>query len=189
MRYGYLSTIVLVALTIGPTTLFAEEGEQKSKITVQLGQQPRNSTENSQPPNESWNVSVRGDQAQRNQQEGVEPGMSELTMTVYGGRRDRRRGGKPFGPVHDRRGRALEMDVTSELETCPDGNTRVSALRIGTWRYKMDGSCEDFRRSGHITVDLGGSNAVVTTQSNSKKSADDSAQIRCDPATRTCRTD
>lgn len=177
MRYGYLAAISMAALGLTPVAFAAEEDAPRSKINVDLGGRQQNS---------SWNTSLRGNQQELNQEQGVEPGMSELTLTVYGGRGLH---GKAFGPVRNRRGVALEMDVTAELESCEDGNTRVNALRIGTWRYKMDGSCDDFRRGGHITVSLNNGNTVITTQADHKKSQDDSAQIRCDHSTWTCRTE
>ncbi len=188
MHYGYLAAALLVTLSVTHPTLASEHEEQRSKINVQLGGASGEASQAEQPQNNSWGVSLRGNQQQQNQEQGVEPGLSELTLTVYGGvgRRER---GKPFGPVYDRRGRATELDVTTELETCPDGNTRVNALRIGTWRYKMDGSCDDFRRSGHISVSLDGGNTVVTTRADDKKSQGDNAQIRCDASTWTCRTE
>lgn len=191
MKYGHLGIALLISLCAPLATFAAEHEEQRSKINVQLGGasgKAGQAEQSGQPQNNAWGVSLRGNQQQENQERGVEPGMSELTMTVYGGvGRPGRHGA--FGPVYNRRGVATELDVTTELETCADGNTRVNALRIGTWRYKMDGSCDDFRRGGHISVSLDGGKTVITTQANQKKSQDDSAQIRCDAASWTCRTE
>ena len=190
MKYRYLPAVLMISLSVAQAATAAEPEEQRSKINVQLGATNRanDSEQSGQPQQQGWGVSLRGKQQEQNQERGVEPGMSELTMTVYGGVGGRRRGGA-FGPVYNRRGVATELDVTTELETCTDGNTRVNALRIGTWRYKMDGSCDDFRRGGHISVSLGDGSTMITTKSNQKKSQDDSAQIRCDSGTWTCRTE
>ena len=177
MKTGNLAAALLATLAAAHAAA-SEPTEDRQKIRVQTGQSQSN----------DWSVSLRGNQQQRNQAEGVEPGLSELTLTVYD-RRGRRDRDKTFGPVYNRRGEPTELDVTTELETCPDGNTRVNALRIGTWRYRMDGSCDDFRRGGHISVSLDGGSTVITTRANEKKSQDDSAQIRCDAATWTCRTE
>ena len=184
MKQGNVVSTLLVALctTLPAAAEDAADDRQKVHVGTSLSSSKTKANSN------SWSVSARGNQAERNQQQGVEPGLSELTLTVYD-RRGRRDGDKAFGPVYDRRGERTELDVTTELETCADGNTRVNALRIGTWRYKMDGSCEDFRRGGQISVSLDGGNTVITTRSNVKKTQEDSAQIRCDAATWTCRTE
>lgn len=191
MQHGCLAAALLVTLSATHPTLASEHEEQRSNINVQLGGasgKASQAEQSAQPQNNSWGVSLRGNQQQQNQEQGVEPGLSELTMTVYGGV-GRRGPGKAFGPVLDRRGVATGLDVTTELETCEDGNTRVNALRIGTWRYKMDGSCDDFRRGGHISVSLDGGSTVITTRADDKKSQGDNAQIRCDASTWSCRTE
>jgi len=170
---------LLLILSVTAASAGETSTSQDSKINVQLGGASSNAKDNSS----GWNTSLRGKQPE-DDGEGVEPGPSELTMTVY----DRRRGrGKGFGPVVDDRGRRMEMDVTSELETCPDGNTRVKAVRIGAWRYRVDGSCEDFRRGGHISVDLGGGNTMITTRADASKSPDEEPKLRCDSSSWTCR--
>ncbi len=172
---------LFLILAVAPASAGETTTNQDSKINVQLGAASSKSETNSN----SWNTSLRGKEPE-DDGEGVEPGPSELTMTVY----DRRRGhgrGKGFGPLMDDRGRRMEMDVTSELETCPDGNTRGKAVRIGAWRYRVDGSCEDFWRGGHISVDLRGGNTMITTRADASKSPDEEPRLRCESSGWTCR--
>lgn len=176
MKTGHLASILITATCTALAAAAGEPAEGGQKVQVQLGQSGR-------AQQQSFEVSAHGNQRQQSPEPAMEPGMSELTMTVYGGT------GRGFGPVLNRRGIAVGLDVTTEMETCPDGNTRINALVIGTWRYKMDGGCDDFRRGGHISVSLNGSNTMITTRSDLKKSADDSTQVRCDASTWTCRAE
>lgn len=160
---------------VGTTIAAADNAGEDSKIHVELG-----SGDNS-----GWNTALRGDQAPA-EAEGVEPGMSELWVTLYAGR-GAHRDGKTFGPVRDGRGRLLEMDVATEIETCPDGNTRVAAVSIGTWRYRLDGSCADFRRSGHVSVQFADGASVITTRAEDAAVDTGDRRLRCDAGSWTCR--
>jgi hypothetical protein len=75
---------------------------------------------------------------------------------------------------------AYGVDVTAEIEKCPDGNDRISALNIGGWLYEVDGDCSDDRRRTRISV----------SQEEQEKDEETSGEavMRCDPATWRCRT-
>ena len=132
---------------------------------------------NRQSSESGWSASVKG----KTQRQAVEPGDSELTLRVY-------EGGRKFGPVYNRKGEFLAVDVTSEIETCPDGNTIIKALRIGSWRYQLDHKCEDFRRGTQITVTRPDGSTVIEQDARAPRSSAESRVIRCDSASWTCRT-
>lgn len=132
---------------------------------------------NRQPAETGWSASARG----KATQPAVEPGDSELTLRVYDG-------GKRFGPVYNRKGELLALDVTSEIRTCPDGNTIIKALRIGSWRYQLDYKCEDFRRGTRITVTRPDGSTIIEQDPRAPRTSEESRVIRCDASTWTCRT-
>jgi len=77
---------------------------------------------------------------------------------------------------------ASGVNVTAEMETCPDGNTRISALNIGGWLFAVDGDCSggDLRSA-----------PVSATAADDDEDAEDQAGkpvLRCDPANWRCRT-
>ncbi|MDJ0926765.1 MAG: hypothetical protein QNJ73_03855 [Gammaproteobacteria bacterium] len=132
---------------------------------------------NRQSSESGWSASVAG----QDREPAVEPGESELTLRVYDG-------GRRFGPVYNRKGEFLAVDVTSEIETCPDGNTIIKALRIGSWRYRLDYKCEDFRRGTQITVTRPDGSTIIEQDAAAPTTSAESRVIRCDPASWTCRT-
>jgi len=90
-----------------------------------------------------------------------------ITVRVY----ERTGGLRPF--VGDEP--LVGIDVTAEIETCPDGNDRIGALHIGGRRYAVDGECPAER---------------VMPTDDLRKDSDErpaEAELRCDPVTRRCR--
>jgi len=75
---------------------------------------------------------------------------------------------------------AYGVDVTAEIEKCPDGNDRIRALNIGGWLYEVDGDCPDSHRGKRVAVSQAGRENNTTEP--------DEAVLRCDPATWRCRT-
>lgn len=67
------------------------------------------------------------------------------------------------------------VDVTAEIETCPDGNDRIGALHIGGRRYAVDGQRSAAR---DMPTDDG-------RQDDETPPAE--TELRCDPATWRCR--
>lgn len=102
----------------------------------------------------------------------------ELNFTTYQG----------FGRLdaaHDRRDSPLEIDIAAALAACPDGNTEISAMRIGGWRYNVAGVCENLPPQGAIEVQGVGKTSVVAS-TRPAADADNDTVIRCDPATWRC---
>jgi hypothetical protein len=127
-------------------------------------------------PRRGWSASVAGDR----QSGPVEPGAAELRLTIY-------EGGRRLGPVLDRRGQVMEVEVAAELENCPDGNTVVRALDIGGYRYRLDESCADLSRGSEVTVSMQDTQTVTTSRPTQGTAARD-RRIVCDPQTWSCRT-
>lgn len=121
----------------------------------------------------AWSASAHGTP----QAPATEPGPAEFTVRIFDG--DGR-----IGPAYGRNGELMATDVTSEVETCADGNTRISALRIGSWRYQLDGDCDDGPRSTRITVKDGGRTIEQSTEKEAASSG--SRVMHCDPATWSC---
>ena len=124
-----------------------------------------------------WNASAKGESSNRP----VQPGKSAFTVRIYDGQL------RVDQPV-DLEGRAIATDVVTEVETCADGNMRISALMLGSWRYQLDGSCEDFRRGGKITVEQADGGTVIRQDNNVRKESGQSRVILCDPKTWSCET-
>ncbi len=97
---------------------------------------------------------------------------SSLTIRTY----------KGFGDFRAYTGDDLAygVDVTAEIETCPDGNDRISALNIGGWLYEVDGDCSDYGRQAPT--------AISDEEQNVDERNLSEAVMRCDPATWRCRT-
>lgn len=98
--------------------------------------------------------------------------VSELTIRAYEGftRLQSYYGDEP----------AYGVDVTAEIEKCPDGNDRIRALNIGGWLYAVDGDCSDNHRGKRAGVSREGPENDTPPPGE--------AVMRCDPATWRCRT-
>jgi len=96
---------------------------------------------------------------------------SSLTIRAYEG----------FGALQPYYGDepAYGVDVTAEIEKCPDGNERISALDIGGWLYEVDGDCSDYGRRKRISV------SEASRENDAEKSGE--AMLLCDPETWRCR--
>lgn len=107
---------------------------------------------------------------------------SELNIRVY-------EGFGTLGPVYGHRHPAYGIDVQARMETCREGNTRISGLNIGGWNYQLSGSCEDADQRASVAVR--GSRPDQTAAPDEPESVaatDEGTVIRCDPATWNCRT-
>lgn len=124
-----------------------------------------------------WRASVSG---RKSEDSGFAPN-GQVTLRVY-------EGFNTFGPVFGHRHPAQAIDVTAQMETCANGNTRIRALNIGGWLYQVSGDCGDYHRGSDVTVNWGSGTTLTTTER--RESADDSNDkiIRCDPKTWNCRT-
>ncbi len=96
---------------------------------------------------------------------------SSLTIRAYEG----------FGVLRPYYGNdpAYGVDVTAEIENCPDGNNRISSLNIGGWLFAVDGDCSDYHRSKRVSV------SAIDDGKDEEMS--DEAVMDCDPATWRCR--
>ncbi len=161
-RHTWLGAVL--ALTMVSGTCGADDNDGKA-------------TYRNEATDQGWNASAKSEPPDRP----VQPGKSAFTVRVYDGQL---RVGQPV----DLEGRAIATDVVTEIETCADGNMRISALMLGSWRYQLEGSCEDFRRGGKITVEQADGNTVVQQDNNLRKEPGQSRVIRCDPKTWSCET-
>jgi len=132
----------------------------------------------SAPATTAWKAAVGAPQTDT----AVLPQDSELNIRVY-------EGFGTLGPVYGHRHPAYGIDVQARMETCRDGNTRISGLNIGGWNYQLSGSCEDADQ--HASVAVRGSRPDQTAAPAEPESDSTTGQgtvIRCDPATWNCRT-
>lgn len=90
---------------------------------------------------------------------------SSLTIRIYEGIEN-------FRPYYGDEP-AYGVDVSAEIEHCPDGHDRIRVLNIGGWLYEVDGNCSDHSRWSGASADGDGRNEHV---------------MHCDPATWRCRT-
>jgi hypothetical protein len=74
---------------------------------------------------------------------------------------------------------AYGIDITAEIEKCPDGDERISTLNIGGWLYEVDGDCSNYRLRKRV------SESQASGENSQEKSGE--AEMRCDPATWRCR--
>jgi hypothetical protein len=102
----------------------------------------------------------------------------ELNFTAYTGL------GRVDG-AHDRRDTPLEIDISTALAACPDGNTEISAMRIGGWRYNVAGVCDNLPPGGAVEVQGVGKTSVIASTRPAAEAGQDTV-IRCDPATWRC---
>jgi len=116
-----------------------------------------------------WNTTTGNDDAV----EKMPRPKSSLTIRAYEG----------FGTLSPYYGDELiyGVDITSEIEKCPNGTDRISALNIGGWFYEVDGDCSDYQR--HTRVSASG-------EEQAKNGAEESGEavLSCDPVTWRCRT-
>ena len=125
----------------------------------------------------SWRASITG-------KESDDYGFEEngaVSLRVY-------EGFNTFGPVFGHRRSARAIDVTAQMETCSDGNTRIRALNIGGWLYQVSGDCGDFHRGSDVTVNWGSGATFTTVEPGSHDDRSNDKIIRCDPKTWNCRT-
>lgn len=116
-----------------------------------------------------WQGATRRDDAREKM---PRPG-SSLTIRAYEGFRTLR----PYYGEEP----AYGVDVTAEIEKCPDGNDRISALNIGGWIYEVDGDCYDYRRRDS-------QDSVSQEERDASEERPAETVMRCDPATWRCRT-
>ena len=95
---------------------------------------------------------------------------SILTLRIYKGQDDVR-------PYYGDR-QAYGIDITTQIEECPNGNKRISALNIGGWIYEVDGDCSDKRLYRQTPA----SGAEVDREEGQAR-----AVMQCDPSTWRCR--
>lgn len=115
------------------------------------------------PASQGWTASVQGE----DREPAVATGPAEFRLRLYAG------GG---GIAEDLDGRAIALDVEAEIETCADGSTRVNGVRIGSWRYALEGSCVD-RRSGRLHV---------SRPASETRSGDSGLRLHCRRASFSC---
>ena len=154
---------VAVAMTLAmaiTTTANADESEEKV-IAETSG------TSYSRSASAGWNISTGNDATA----EKMPRPKSSLTIRAYEGFRTLR-------PYYGNR-LAYGVDVTAEIEACPNGTDRISTLNIGGWLYEVDGDCSDYQGRTKISVSK-------QEQTNNEESAE--AVLNCDPATWRCRT-
>jgi hypothetical protein len=89
-----------------------------------------------------------------------------------------------LGPVYGARDTPLAVDVGIGLATCPDGNTEISAINIGGWRYDVAGTCNAVANRGAIRVE--GATAEPLGAEPAPAATGNPGVIRCDPATWRC---
>lgn len=126
---------------------------------------PNGATYSTAPATTAWKASVGA----RQRDAGVSARDSALNIRVY-------EGFGTLGPVYGHRYPAYGIDVQARMESCHDGNTRISGLNIGGWDYQLSGSCADADQTA----------APARPESDSITGT--SSVIRCDPATWNCRT-
>ena len=95
---------------------------------------------------------------------------SILTLRIYKGQDDVR-------PYYGDR-QAYGIDITTQIEECPNGNKRISALNIGGWLYEVDGDCSDKRLYRQTPASEAGLD---------KEEGQTKAVMQCDPSTWRCR--
>lgn len=117
-----------------------------------------------------WNAATRVDDAG----EKMPRPKSALTIRVYDGFARLR----PFYGARS----ATGVNVTAELETCADGNARISVLDIGGWLFTVDGDCAGERLGTTIPA------LPVDNESKDEENQAGTPELRCDPATWRCRT-
>jgi len=120
-----------------------------------------------------WHISTREEPPE--QETAVET--SALTIRVYDG----------FGRFRPFRGQrpAVGVDVTTEIERCPDGNDRISRMNIGGWMYDVEGDCSDYSRQSKVSVIYVTNPNTQTGQTAAVIKEDGS--MRCDEETKRCR--
>ena len=88
------------------------------------------------------------------------------------------------GPAAGYQGTPLAVDVGVGLAKCPDGNTEISVMNIGGWRFDAAGSCGGDNQRGSIQVWNTPPPSAGTAAATG--AATGAHVIRCDPATWRC---
>ncbi|MDP6413836.1 MAG: hypothetical protein QGG54_02170 [Gammaproteobacteria bacterium] len=70
-------------------------------------------------------------------------------------------------------------DVQAEIETCPNGEKRISEINIGGWLYEVEGDCSDSHRRTRIPA--------TATKGEIVEETPGEAAMLCDPTTWRCR--
>jgi len=85
---------------------------------------------------------------------------------------------------------AYGVDVTAEIEKCPNGTERISALNIGGWLYEVDGDCSDYQRRSRVSVSAAGQANSAEENSPEEINAEEPGEpvLHCDSVTWRCRT-
>lgn len=137
------------------------------------GTEPAAKVDYSQSNSTEWHISTR----QEPVEEATAVETSALTIRVYDG----------FGRFAPFRGRrpAVGVDVTSEIEHCPDGNDRISRMNIGGWMYEVDGDCSDYSRQSKVSV-IYVTNPDTESQQTVTAIKEDGS-MHCDEVTKRCR--
>lgn len=156
---GPCRIIVICFLSLSATLASAAEPESEVIATT-----PGTSYSRSAPA--GWNVATRRDEETAENP----PPKSMLTIRVYKGQDDVR-------PYYGDR-QAYGIDITTQIEECPNGDKRISALNIGGWLYDVDGDCSDQRPYRQTPVPEAGPD---------KEEGQAEAVMQCDPSTRRCR--
>jgi hypothetical protein len=162
------AVIILVSVRLPCIALAADPPASKSSAAVY----------SSAPATTTWKAAVRAPQPDA----AVLAQDSELNIRVY-------EGFGTLGPVYGHRHPAYGIDVQARMETCRDGNTRISGLNIGGWNYQLSGSCEDAEQGASVAVrGRRPDQTAAPAEPESDSSTGRSTVIRCDPATWNCRT-
>lgn len=114
-----------------------------------------------------WQGATRRDK----ESDGIPRPTSSLTIRAYEG----------FGKLEPFYGDepAYGIDITAEIEECPDGEERISTLNIGGWLYEVDGNCsDDRRRKKDYEPRASGENSGGVSGET---------EMQCNPATWRCR--
>ena len=120
-KHGSLISVSKCNVSVVCCCLILAGGPALTGATEPAEETPGDVTYSTSPAAGGWNAGTRA-QPSRQSQSPVEPGPAEMTLRLYDGARD-------FGPVYGNKGEVMAiLDVTSELETCADGNT-IGAVR------------------------------------------------------------
>lgn len=163
LQLSSLCMVVALVVTLAIDICVAADDSDSQVVAVTPG------TSYSRSAASGWQASTQSDDVRDN----TPRSKSLLTIRAYGGFENLR---PYYGDEL-----AYGIDVTSEIEECPDGNSRISALNIGGWLYEVDGDCSDYHRRSQISVSA--------KKQNNEEEKQDEAVMRCDPATQRCKTD
>lgn len=160
---GVATAIAITITLVAGAPVFAEESS-----TEVISMTPGTSYSRSAPA--GWRAGTRVDDAD----EKIPRPKSLLTIRTYEG----------FGKLRPFYGAqpATGVNVTAEMETCPDGNTRISGLDIGGWLFAVDGDCSNNGQRLLSSV------SQPDDGEEDEENQSDEPVLHCDPATWRCRT-